>query len=616
MRPRLRVRVNAEEGAVAILAAIIAIVLMGIAALAVDLGNAMDRKQRVQTQADAAALAGGVELPAPSTTPGATDPEVLAVARYLIRNDVMDDSTGTRRLSTMTESELATKLVSGNAVDLAEYGRVYYGRFVSGTLQQSANFITVVGPQRTVQFGLAAVLGQDKTAVDARATVGIFSEGSYGALPFYAYAGCDWGQQTVSHSTANPTTPALYQTGDWAEANGSGHPTLTTPSALVQNASPQRLDVGSTETLTLSGSNLDLYDGSANGEGVTGVGFFLADGSEAKAFVDRTQLGVNAGKTQITLPNGVASLSDADGKTYYIRVQFRTKQGSSYELRGSDVAATMAYVEVGTATLFCNDAKSSGNFGSVSVARTDSNNSASNGWLPLNIARGTDVPSVYLNKYDQPISTGSCGSSDPSEWQSDQVSTQIRCLVTDTGFPQNPATAGLIKGVGSVPGRLSDIDSGCGGTMTGKPPIRSVQAHGTYQINDEVLSCYLTNSTTTLGEVSSSAYPGPVVFSPDVYSSPRFFYVPVVSKAPTNGKKSYPIVDFRPAFLTGEGPTSTKGASVYLDDPGDNGLTLSNNAVESFRVSFINLNALPPPPGSGQLEEYTGSGTKRLLLVD
>lgn len=612
-----RRRNRSEEGAVAVLAGILAVVLLGIAALAVDLGNMMDRKQRTQTQADTAALAGGGELPAPSTVPTSADPEVLAVARYMIRNDVFDDGTSSFELASMTEAALAQKLVSTAPADMATYGHVYYGRFVDGALEPSKNYITVTSPQRTVQFGLATVLGQDTADVTSEATVGIFSDGSFGALPFYAYSGCDWGQQTISHDTSNPTAPTLYSSGDWTTEGGSGKPALTAPTSTTPNASPQRIDVGASTVITLSGTNLQKWDGSASGLGVTAVGFFLPDGS-APVTVPKEQLTVDASGTQITLPSTVGTQSAVDGKTFYLRVQYRTKQGNNYVLRGSTVAATMAYLEVGSATLFCNDSKSSGNFGSVTVYRADSNNSANSGWLPLNIAQGTHTPFVYLNKYTDPVTSTSCSNSDPADWQSDVESTNIRCLVTDTGFPQNPASAGLVQGIGTVKGRLANTDSGCGGSVPGKPPIRSVQVHGTFQINNEVLSCYLTNTTTTLSQISSSSYPGPVVFSPDIYSSPRFFYVPVVSKAPSNGKKSYPIIDFRPAFLTGEGPATTKGASVYLtgDDATTNGLTIDKNAVESFRLSFINLNALPPPPGSGVLTEYTGSGTKRLILVD
>ena len=55
-----------EAGAYALLTAILAVVLMSIAALAVDMGNAVARKSDVQAQADFAALSAASQLTASS----------------------------------------------------------------------------------------------------------------------------------------------------------------------------------------------------------------------------------------------------------------------------------------------------------------------------------------------------------------------------------------------------------------------------------------------------------------------------------------------------------------------------------------------------------------------
>jgi Flp pilus assembly protein TadG len=606
-----------ESGVVAVVAAVLVTLLFAVAALGVDLGNAMDRRQKVQTQADFAALAGGAELPAASLTPLATDPEVLAVARYLINNDVLDDGTRKLDLKGMTETTLAAKLVSNSAADQAAYGHVYYGRFnSSGQLVPSLNHLTVTTPGKKISFGLASAVGFSDVTVTGRATAGIFSRGAIASLPFYAYDGCDWGQQIISHSTSNASAPNLFTGTDWGTGNWNGRPTLTAPTPLAPNSSPQQVAVNSDSTmLTLRGTNLSLWDNSPNGEGVTAVGFFLPDGT-APHVIPRSQITV-VSPTEIRVPATVSSLPDANGKTFYIRIQYRARQGSNYNLHGSDIATTMAYTDVGDATLFCNDQKNSGNFGSLTIHRTDSNNSANNGWLPLNIALGIDVPQVNLTTYKATITTSSCGNGDSNAIFSDTKSAEINCLITDTGFPQNPATAGFIQGVGAVPGRLKKIDSGCGGATVGKPPIRSVQVHGTHQINNEVLTCYFTDNATTVAQVSNKNYSGAAVIDDDIYTSPRFFFVPVVNKQPSNGKKAFPIIDFRPAFMTGQMGAATKlNPHVYYDDATTNGLEVAQNSVQSFRVVFINPTALPPLPGAGSLLDYTGSGPKQLLLID
>ncbi|HEX6151112.1 pilus assembly protein TadG-related protein, partial [Nocardioides sp.] len=53
-----------ERGAVALMTALVATILVVFAAMAVDLGNMVARRTWTQTQADHAALAGGAEMTA------------------------------------------------------------------------------------------------------------------------------------------------------------------------------------------------------------------------------------------------------------------------------------------------------------------------------------------------------------------------------------------------------------------------------------------------------------------------------------------------------------------------------------------------------------------------
>src|SRR5512141_1337412 len=51
-----------RRGSIVILTAVLLTVLMGVTALAVDFGNASDYRHRMQSAADAAAIAGGLEI--------------------------------------------------------------------------------------------------------------------------------------------------------------------------------------------------------------------------------------------------------------------------------------------------------------------------------------------------------------------------------------------------------------------------------------------------------------------------------------------------------------------------------------------------------------------------
>ena len=85
------------SGTVAVIVALSCVMLFSFAAVAVDLTNAMARKRAVQSQADFAsfaAVAGGANLPAASTSPLATDQAVIAAAEYLNKNQPQNDGAG------------------------------------------------------------------------------------------------------------------------------------------------------------------------------------------------------------------------------------------------------------------------------------------------------------------------------------------------------------------------------------------------------------------------------------------------------------------------------------------------------------------------------------------
>lgn len=617
----------------AVIFAVCTLLLFGVAALGVDLGNAMNRKKELQTNADLAALAGGGYLPAPSTVPTSSDEIVERVAKYLIENHVFDDVTGA---TTPTQAVLQQKLVSGLPEDKAKYGQVYYGRFnAAGTLVPSKNYVTVTAPTTRVRFGLASVIGFQAADVVARATAALKSQSSGAAtLPFYAYSGCDWGSQIISHATNNPSAPVLAYPTDTNDA------VLTPPAAGLPNASPNSVAKDDTATVVdLFGTNLaaSTNPNDKTLPGVTALGFFLPDASEpvevpATSFV----AGSSATQVRFQLPAGVAA---NNGAVYFLRVAKWVSDGKknpTYTKRWSPVTLNMPYVEIGSATLFCNDGKSAGNFGSLSVFREDgSNSNESTGWLPLNIALGLDEPNVALNPYPtQPPGPNACDNGDPVRKDSDDPNSglDVNCVVTNVGFPQNAASAGFITDVTGTPGakarltRPDAVGAGCGGA-NGKPPLRN---KGSYSINNEVLSCFLTNTTITVSDISNENYAGGIALDPSIWGSPRFFQVPVINQQPATGKKSFPIVTFRYAFLTGENGTATKGHSssegYYFDDdptnepPAEtNGLVLSGNnsnvKLEAFRVTFIHPKAVPPKPGGGTPIEFDGKDGS-LYLVD
>jgi len=83
-------RIRNEEGAVAVLTAVLAVVLFGLAALVVDLGVARDNRRQAQNTADAAALAAANALygstPDDLNAPGDLEAAIAAAKEYAAAN--------------------------------------------------------------------------------------------------------------------------------------------------------------------------------------------------------------------------------------------------------------------------------------------------------------------------------------------------------------------------------------------------------------------------------------------------------------------------------------------------------------------------------------------------
>jgi hypothetical protein len=180
------------------------------------------------------------------------------------------------------------------------------------------------------------------------------------------------------------------------------------------------------------------------------------------------------------------------------------------------------------------------------------------------------------------------------------------CVSTDPGFPNEAATDGFVNGSGSTPGRLdADTTPGCdrngGDDRTSDSP----------NLNDDLLSCYILGGH-SVGDVVAGE---DNILSADIFDSPRFFFIPVIPVQAANGASgAYPIISFRPGFITNESMAATATARGAIS--GHNGLTFQAGHIEQIDVVLFPESALPDtaPPVGGELD-YTGSGTKVLVLV-
>jgi len=189
-------------------------------------------------------------------------------------------------------------------------------------------------------------------------------------------------------------------------------------------------------------------------------------------------------------------------------------------------------------------------------------------------------------------------------------------VAPDTGLTAKATTAGLVTGTGLFPGRLTTRPTTTGvlgGRSCGpghSASIRSLSVQGaSYSINDDTLTCFMTDPTMPLSTIASPSYSGGPALDPSIYSSPRFCYVPVLKEKPGNGASAdYWIIDFRPGFITGESSTSTYNNQTFVGASSDNGVVLdqSGNRIETLGVVFFNANALPRT--GGEIGGYLGVG--------
>ena len=569
-----------EQGAIAILTALAAVVMFGFAALAVDLGNALARKGDTQSQADLTALAAGALLPGAKT---ASDPAVVAVRDYLNRNQPQSD-TGEACVSA-SSCVTASDLVDGEDSN----GEVYFAK--------NGEQMTVLTPAARVQFGLAAALGFSSTDVQAQATVEIGSPGA--PLPFFLPVGCLNGSLYLKSNTPGGANPTI----DYDPASGSGQV------PRVDSVSPNIFPGGATATLTITGNRP-----SHNFESTMSADFwFQASGERVPSNVaDDLPVTVTAssssaaGTATVQLP---ARVYNTPG---IWQVRLRNSRGWSKTYQ------TFQIGDPAPPPTGCG-VSSTGDFGFLDSPRRGVTQAAVA--AKLNIALGLDHGLAPFTGTRPPRQQDSCNGNGSipvvgAILDNDATRDDANCVNVQTGMNTDVVTDGLILG-GSSPaytGLLAkETLEGCDRNGGSSERVRLGVA-----TNDDVLSCFLTGSV-TVGMVTSQTLSAEATHSIDarIFDSPRFGVVPVIDYEfnPANGW--YPIVSFRPVFITDEPVTSRNGESYASVD---NGIDVSggDSKVRAIKVIPINPGALPEsaPNYDGPLSPWLGSGTKVVRLVD
>lgn len=485
-----------ERGATAVLFALLAMVLLGVGAVAVDMGQVYAKRGSLQSTVDLAVLAAAAQLDGTNTcTAGA----VNAATTYL-QDNWIDDA----------NDPFSVNLGGSPSDD-------------DGFIQCTGWKVKLWAPKARVDFGLAKALnpGNDGVDVPATAEASVMSP-HMGTMPYYATPSCSNGLQVLSTNSKGLSNPPPIPLTPSSAVNDP----LLNVTGLSVTASPLGVAI---PTLVITGAGFTP---------LTTVGFTTAAGDHFVSPSAGSTVTFNSA-TQITVtnvPTGVINIDD----NWYVRVS----NGALWSASDGNATKGVQKLTIGEPKLYCLDS-SQGNFGSLLVPRKNGSGNP-NTTLSLNVALGIDHGLGLMP--GAPNAPNECSGlpgaiTGPVDGQN--------CVSTDTGLPANALEEGLIKGISGNPGLLERPP-----TSPCTRPNVNVSGHS---LNDDVLSCFFTNGTIRVGDVIKASYSGGSVISEDIFNSPRFFWVPVIA-APPNGKKDVSIQAFRPAFITDQPESGTRNS--------------------------------------------------------
>jgi hypothetical protein len=540
-----------ERGATAILFAALALVLLAVSALAIDVGQVYAKRSALQSNVDFAVMAAAAEL----DSDGACNQEVIDAAEDYLEKD-----------TNVVPDQIALNL-GGTAGD------------EDGFIRCNDWKVELWAPTANVEYGLARAVLDEETAdegvdVPAYAAAQIKSPSQTDMLPMYAVSGCDAGAQVLTDPPPGPgpanDPPAMIPAGTSPVRNIAITPNEV-ESDLLEPQGPISVTAQIQGTGVRTGQ-IVFYNASTGATIDAGTATSLPSGGGWNDFT----------LTAATVPQAVL---DENG-IWWVRI--RVTSGAAVDWSPDDESAAFTVGDL----LFC-DGMVGGNFGTLRLARNDVVNGL---WVETNIIRGVQAHLTTNASNVVPCS--------PVDSDHTPVS-PTDCVSTDPGFPNEAATDGFV-GTTSDPGRLRvPTTPGCdrngGDDETATPAL-----------NDDLLTCFILGGH-SVGDVVAGT---DNILSADIFNSPRFFYIPVIPVEAANGASgAYPIIGFRPGFVTEETMAATATARGPIT--GHNGIHFQSGHIEKINVVLFPESALPEtaPPVGGEID-YTGSGTKIVALVE
>jgi hypothetical protein len=595
-----------ERGTVAIMVAFLSLVVLSMAALAVDLGMARTSRAAVQKSVDASALSAAGLLPVSTEAEKAA--VYQAVADYL----------------SMTENWVrgqAPVILPGHLADGAPAnGEVVW---ITNPVSGVVDTMRVIAPSANVGFRFAGVLGVDSVDVGGEATVQVRTPlpEMTNILPVWLPSTCvygplagDIGATPVPEPDASPSyTLNTPRTGNPSWSTGS-----VSPSSAVYAATDVTVDV--------------TINGIPAGKRGAVVRFTFGDTQYVDYRVTWPNL-TTAGDTRTVtialdshvdsrrVPSG-ATVSNPD-ETWTVTSTAGTWEvwplipdgqlppalplsnppvvGMKFPRAQVQNQGAGSFTVTGGGKVACSE-NQRGNFGQLDSPRTRGPLEASQKQTVYarNVAYGLDH---QLAAFAAPSSFECAGDGLPAGALIDAVASRdgSNCLYVDPGNDPQGLTDGLLGGgrITQGEGRLEEpTNPSCG---------RSELRIGNRDYNNDTLSCYLKPGYTLADIAKDDGVPFDAL-DKSVLDSPRFFWVAVVHAPDRQLKKFLAIKTFAPVFLTDE--TVSSPASDR------NGLVLNNGGkVQSMQLFGFNAAALPVEPDATTVD-YQPGDRKVVRLID
>lgn len=596
-----------QDGAVAIITAIVALVLFGSAALAVELTDMFSRDRAVQTTADLAAFAGAQDLP---DTCAAFDQALVTLNDP--GNGVRTDNGSSPFAATATQMRDGD-LRNGEIQVLSASGMQITGCVINGRL------VRVVTPPRNVKFAFgAAIHGAAAGDVQGKAAVALRGL-QVSVLPLSLPSNCPAGPNYLYVNNGNVVSGA-DATGDPAY-----NPAGNTNGPHIGALTPDNTAIPTSITTTVT----NLRDDPTVAGKVVVFDFHLLK-------VDGTTLRqpgpAPSGITGTLVPGTVVKIANNDWQARFsvgVPTTVSTTPGS-WKVRGLQAGGADKWTpddSVGTLTIGvptatgCPD-PSTGDFGLLNSPRSDGGSTSLQRFR--NFARGIDhaLAAVLAPTADVPCASDGSPYVDGILDDNMPARGDESCIDVKPGEAVSLPTDGLIDGRSGEPGRLQ----GSPGVTPGAHPGDRCTVGGDSDLSwrsksgktivDTVLSCYLAPGRTLLDVAAGT----PDSLTAAIASDPRFFYIPVTAttnrpKNSVGGAQFWPIEAFRGAFATNE---KVAGDATCIGFTDCNGLLFNNGGtqLEAVQAFTFPLSALPTTvdqPGNGG--DYYG-GTKDFLLVE